>query len=189
MPFLPLESYDSPATHCTAHPHPQSSPPKMRDDPGPISAALGSKKKNLLSRPRPPTAPSSLLFRSFSPSQRDATSLPSLPPSLPKKPRSVGRSMGRSVGLMLCHSAARFRDFGFNSISEDCFERTHPVTAITQRGTNLRMKRGRKGAKIWAGAARDRDHLDPNHDVQRKAVAPSQSVVGQSNDQPKLSEV
>ena len=155
----------------------------MRDGPGPISAALGSKKEReglylslrgpRLWRRRPPR--SELLFRSFSPSQRNATSLP----SLPKKPRSVGRSVDGPIGRSARksyggHSAARFRDIAsvpFRKPSRaprDCDHATRNKSENEEergpwppgREGGREAGGGRKGAKIWA-VARDRDHLRP----------------------------
>ena len=107
--------------------HPNPVPPKMRDDPGPISAPLGSRKKEEgESEALPPSlssfssilyldrgrAPLSLIFRV--PEGRYVSLLPlSLPPSPQETSvgRSVGRSMGqsvgRSVGLQLRQSFCR----------------------------------------------------------------------------------
>ena len=95
--------------------HPNPVPPKMRDDPGPISAPLGSRKKERarlfplplllllypLSRPR-----ASSSFAHF-PRPRGTLRLssPSLPPSL--SPRNQRRSVGRSVDGPIGRSVGR----------------------------------------------------------------------------------
>ena len=140
----------------------------MRDGPGPISAALGSKKEReglylslrgpRLWRRRPPR--SELLFRSFSPSQRNATSLP----SLPKKPRSVGRSVDGPIGRSARksyggHSAARFRDIAsvpFRKPSRaprDCDHATRNKSENEEERGGEGELGGRKGARIWAAHA------------------------------------